>query len=49
LKIFPRDQQTPEMLGAMVAADAEKWCHPISNIGTKTPTKISERHIRCYD
>ena len=24
-EIFPREQQTPEALGAMVKADAEKW------------------------
>ena len=25
LEIFPREQQTPEALGAIVKADAEKW------------------------
>jgi tripartite-type tricarboxylate transporter receptor subunit TctC len=25
MDIFPRDQQTPEALGALVKADAEKW------------------------
>jgi tripartite-type tricarboxylate transporter receptor subunit TctC len=25
MEIFPRDQQTPEALGALVKADAEKW------------------------
>jgi hypothetical protein len=25
MDIFPRDQQTPETLGALVKADAEKW------------------------
>jgi tripartite-type tricarboxylate transporter receptor subunit TctC len=32
---FPRDQQTPEELGAMVKADAEKWWPIIKELGIK--------------
>src|ERR1700719_278597 len=31
--IFPRDQQTPEALGARVKADAEKWGPRIKGFG----------------
>jgi len=33
--IFPRDQQTPEVLGALVKADAEKWWPLIKEFGIK--------------
>jgi tripartite-type tricarboxylate transporter receptor subunit TctC len=33
--IFPRDQQTPEVLGARVKADAEKWWPIIKEFGIK--------------
>jgi tripartite-type tricarboxylate transporter receptor subunit TctC len=35
LEIFPRDQQTPEALGARVKADAEKWWPLIKEFGIK--------------
>jgi tripartite-type tricarboxylate transporter receptor subunit TctC len=35
LEIFPRDQQTPEILGALVKADAEKWRPIIKELGIK--------------
>jgi tripartite-type tricarboxylate transporter receptor subunit TctC len=35
LEIFPRDQQTPEVLGALVKADAEKWRPIIKELGIK--------------
>jgi tripartite-type tricarboxylate transporter receptor subunit TctC len=34
-EIFPREQQTPEALGAMVKADAEKWWPIIKATGTR--------------
>jgi tripartite-type tricarboxylate transporter receptor subunit TctC len=34
-EIFPREQQTPEALGAMVKADAEKWWPIIKELGNK--------------
>jgi tripartite-type tricarboxylate transporter receptor subunit TctC len=34
-QIFPRDQQTPEALGALVKADAEKWWPIIKELGIK--------------
>jgi tripartite-type tricarboxylate transporter receptor subunit TctC len=34
-EIFPRDQQTPEALGALVKADAEKWWPIIKELGIK--------------
>jgi tripartite-type tricarboxylate transporter receptor subunit TctC len=34
-EIFPREQQTPEALGAMVRADAEKWWPIIKAAGIK--------------
>jgi tripartite-type tricarboxylate transporter receptor subunit TctC len=34
-EIFPRDQQTPEVLDAMVKADAEKWWPIIKELGIK--------------
>ena len=33
LEIFPREQQTPEALGALVKADAEKWWPRIKEFG----------------
>jgi tripartite-type tricarboxylate transporter receptor subunit TctC len=35
VEIFPREQQTPEMLGARVKADAEKWWPLIKEFGIK--------------
>ena len=35
LEIFPREQQTPEALGAIVKADAEKWWPIIKEFGIK--------------
>jgi tripartite-type tricarboxylate transporter receptor subunit TctC len=35
LEIFPREQQTPEVLGALVKADAEKWWPIIKEFGIK--------------
>jgi hypothetical protein len=35
LEIFPREQQTPEVLGALVKADAEKWWPVIRELGIK--------------
>ena len=35
LEIFPREQQTPEALGALVKADAEKWWPIIKELGIK--------------
>jgi tripartite-type tricarboxylate transporter receptor subunit TctC len=35
VEIFPRDQQTPEALGARVKADAEKWWPLIKEFGIK--------------
>jgi tripartite-type tricarboxylate transporter receptor subunit TctC len=35
LEIFPRDRQTPEALGALVKADAEKWWPIIKESGIK--------------
>jgi tripartite-type tricarboxylate transporter receptor subunit TctC len=39
-EIFPREQQTPEALGALVKADAEKWWPIIKELGLAavTPT-----------
>jgi tripartite-type tricarboxylate transporter receptor subunit TctC len=34
-EIFPREQQTPEALGALVKSDAEKWGPLIKEFGTK--------------
>ena len=34
-EIFPRGQQTPEALGALVKADAEKWWPIIKELGIK--------------
>jgi tripartite-type tricarboxylate transporter receptor subunit TctC len=33
IDIFPRDQQTPQALGALVKADAEKWWPIIKELG----------------
>ena len=33
--IFPRELQTPEVLGALVKADAEKWWPIIKEFGIK--------------
>jgi tripartite-type tricarboxylate transporter receptor subunit TctC len=35
LEVFPRDQQTPEALGALVKAGAEKWWPIIKESGIK--------------
>jgi tripartite-type tricarboxylate transporter receptor subunit TctC len=35
LEIFPREQQTPQALGALVKADAEKWWPIIKELGIK--------------
>jgi tripartite-type tricarboxylate transporter receptor subunit TctC len=35
MEIFPRDQQTPEALGALVKAGAEKWWPIIKELGIK--------------
>jgi len=35
VEIFPRDQQTPEALGALVKAGAEKWWPLIKELGIK--------------
>jgi tripartite-type tricarboxylate transporter receptor subunit TctC len=35
MDIFPRDQHTPEALGALVKADAEKWWPIIKELGIK--------------
>ena len=35
MDIFPREQQTPEALGALVKADAEKWWPVIKELGIK--------------
>ena len=35
LEIFPPEQQTPDMLGALVKADAEKWWPIIKEFGIK--------------
>jgi hypothetical protein len=34
-EIFPREQQTPEVLGALVKADAEKWWPAIRAAGIR--------------
>jgi tripartite-type tricarboxylate transporter receptor subunit TctC len=34
-EIFPREQRTPEALGALVKADAEKWWPIIKELGIK--------------
>jgi tripartite-type tricarboxylate transporter receptor subunit TctC len=35
LEVFPRERQTPEALGALVKADAEKWWPLIKELGIK--------------
>jgi hypothetical protein len=35
MEIFPREKQTPEALGALVKADAEKWWPIIKELGIK--------------
>jgi tripartite-type tricarboxylate transporter receptor subunit TctC len=35
LEVFPRERQTPEALGALVKADAEKWSPIIKELGIK--------------
>jgi len=35
MEIFPRERQTPEALGALVKADAEKWWRIIKELGIK--------------
>ena len=34
-EVLPREQQTPEALGALVKADAEKWWPLIKELGLK--------------
>ena len=34
-EVFPRERQTPEALGALVKADAEKWWPLIKEFGIK--------------
>ena len=34
-EVFPRERQTPEALGALVKADAEKWWPIIKDLGIK--------------
>jgi tripartite-type tricarboxylate transporter receptor subunit TctC len=34
-QVFPREQQTPEALGALQKADAEKWWPIIKALGIK--------------
>jgi tripartite-type tricarboxylate transporter receptor subunit TctC len=34
-EVFPRERQTPEALGALVKADAEKWWPIIKEFGIK--------------
>ena len=34
-EVFPRERQTPEALGALVKADAEKWWPIIKELGIK--------------
>ena len=34
-EVFPREQQTPEALGALVKAGAEKWWPIIKELGIK--------------
>jgi len=34
-EVFPREQQTPEALGALVEADAEKWWPIIKELRIK--------------
>jgi tripartite-type tricarboxylate transporter receptor subunit TctC len=35
MEIVPRERQTPEVLGALVKADAEKWWPIIKELGIK--------------
>jgi tripartite-type tricarboxylate transporter receptor subunit TctC len=35
MEIVPRERQTPEALGALVKADAEKWWPIIKELGIK--------------
>ena len=39
-EVFPREQQTPEALGALVKADAEKWWPIINQLGISASTPI---------
>jgi hypothetical protein len=34
-EIFPRERQTPEVLGGLVKADAEKWWPIIKELGIR--------------
>jgi hypothetical protein len=34
-EVFPREQRSPEALGALVKADAEKWWPTIKELGIK--------------
>ena len=42
MEVMPREQQTPEALGALVKADAEKWWPLIKEFGLRRRAKISE-------
>jgi hypothetical protein len=35
MEVFPREQQTPESLGALQKADAEKWWPIIKALGIR--------------
>jgi hypothetical protein len=35
MEVFPRERQTPETLGALVKADAERWWPIIKELGIK--------------
>jgi hypothetical protein len=41
MEIFPRERQTPEALGALVKADAEKWWPIMKEFGIKGAVKTT--------
>jgi hypothetical protein len=43
VEIFPGERQTPEALGALVKADAEKWRPIIKEFGIKQSRLASHR------
>jgi tripartite-type tricarboxylate transporter receptor subunit TctC len=45
-EIFPRDQQTPGVLGALVRADAEKWWPIIKKLGIRAERASDERTFK---